>query len=521
MTTKDGYEWTAAKGLQAGLPCAGVYEDSSGARNSSPYDVIVVGAGFAGLIASRDLTVRGMCDIPSSSSIIFLKSHVGLKVLLLEARDRIGGRAWTSVVNDFSYEMGAAWLLWNQPHVFSQLSRYGMKDEIKATFDLSDGVNVSDMNYVLGDNHEETYKEMSHEDEEAIYQKPAELYFNVDGAFGKRVMPFPQIPFYNPEILKYDNLTAFERLEQIRDELNPLECAALEAYLLLMSGGTSSNTGFLDMLHWWAMCNYGSDGVGSYGNAFKLRCGTTGLAMRIFEDAQRSDNFTTKFSSPVQNIKESEGRVTITCDGGGVYSAAKVISTIPLNVLKTITFDPPLSVTKSQALNLGHVGMHSKIHFEARGTELKSWSGYSYPGHGLLYAYGDETTPVNTTHIVAFGASFFPLHGEDDIERTKAALLDMRKDIKIERVLFHNWVRDPFSKGSWCTYRKQFASTYLEALQENHGNVWFASADWADGWKGFIDGAFEQGAFVAQKVADAFRHEKDGAGVNGKVDQSP
>jgi len=84
----------------------------------------------------------------------------------------------------------------------------------------------------------------------------------------------------------------------------------------------------------------------------------------------------------------------------------------------------------------------------------------------------------------------------------------MRKDVEIKRVLFHNWARDPYSKGSWCTYPKQFASTYLKALQENNGRVWFASADWADGWRGFIDGAVEQGALVAQKVADALGHEK-------------
>ena len=43
----------------------------------------------------------------------------------------------------------------------------------------------------------------------------------------------------------------------------------------------------------------------------------------------------------------------------------------------------------------------------------------------------------------------------------------------------------------------------LLALQESHGNVWFASADWADGWRGFIDGAIEQGVVVGQRVADS------------------
>lgn len=61
------------------------------------YDVVVVGAGFAGLIAARDLSQR----------------H-NLKVLLIEARDRIGGRTWTAKVLE-DLEMGGAWVHWGQP----------------------------------------------------------------------------------------------------------------------------------------------------------------------------------------------------------------------------------------------------------------------------------------------------------------------------------------------------------------------------------------------------------------------
>jgi monoamine oxidase len=39
-------------------------------------DVLVIGGGFAGLVAARDLRERGR------------------NVILLEARDRLGGRTW-------------------------------------------------------------------------------------------------------------------------------------------------------------------------------------------------------------------------------------------------------------------------------------------------------------------------------------------------------------------------------------------------------------------------------------------
>ena len=54
--------------------------------------VIVVGAGIAGLAAARTLANRGS------------------DVLVLEARDRIGGRIWTSRWSDAAIDLGASWI---------------------------------------------------------------------------------------------------------------------------------------------------------------------------------------------------------------------------------------------------------------------------------------------------------------------------------------------------------------------------------------------------------------------------
>src|SRR5262249_21132841 len=72
------------------------------------FDVIVVGAGFAGLTAARELGLRGA------------------SVLVLEARDRIGGRTWTTERLGRELELGGTWVHWAQPLVWAEIQRYGL-----------------------------------------------------------------------------------------------------------------------------------------------------------------------------------------------------------------------------------------------------------------------------------------------------------------------------------------------------------------------------------------------------------
>src|SRR5262245_30111985 len=82
-----------ARGRSAAVPG---YDDGNrdvpGGVVGDPDRVIVVGAGFAGLAAANALV------------------NAGVEVLVLEARERIGGRAWTADVGGVPVDLGCSWI---------------------------------------------------------------------------------------------------------------------------------------------------------------------------------------------------------------------------------------------------------------------------------------------------------------------------------------------------------------------------------------------------------------------------
>jgi len=63
-TTSEGYHFDEQNGVTTGLPCRGVIVPSTfEAKSGAHLDVIVIGAGYAGLVAARELAWKGIVDI--------------------------------------------------------------------------------------------------------------------------------------------------------------------------------------------------------------------------------------------------------------------------------------------------------------------------------------------------------------------------------------------------------------------------------------------------------------------------
>jgi putrescine oxidase len=72
-------------------------------------DVVVIGAGAAGLTAANDLR------------------KAGLSVAVLEARDRVGGRLWTDVIDGAMLEIGGQWVSPDQDALIDTLAELGLE----------------------------------------------------------------------------------------------------------------------------------------------------------------------------------------------------------------------------------------------------------------------------------------------------------------------------------------------------------------------------------------------------------
>jgi pseudooxynicotine dehydrogenase len=423
------------------------------------HDVIVVGGGFAGVTAAREVALRGR------------------SVLLLEARDRLGGRTWSADWDGIPIEYGGAWVHWHQPHTWSEITRAGLRVEV------SDEAQRA--HWWVGDER----RDGTIAERDAIAERGWNRF--VDGV--REALPNPHDPLLAlDELARFDRLSIAERLDEI--ELDEEERAVLEAELESLASGRLEDVGAVSVLRTHALSGYSLALAQYTGGRVTLTQGTGGLLEAIASAAPVE----ILLEAPVAAVRAHDDRVEVETRAGAVYEAAAAVVAIPLNVLGGIDFEPALSEGKQEAIALGQASRGVKIFLRARGDGLRENA--IRPGHPFGYLDTEVLFDDGTQLQIGFGVDAEHCDA-GDAAAVQRALDELLPGYELVAATAHDWLADEYSRGTWATHRPSWYTRHHAEMRRPEGRVLLAGSDIANGWSGFIDGAIETGLETGARAA--------------------
>ena len=423
-------------------------------------DTIVIGGGFAGLVAARELGRRGY------------------SVTLLEARERLGGRTWLAPFGGIDVEMGGAFVHRTQPHVWAELTRYGLgvvelPDAETSFLRTDDGVRELDLEEWLG--LMEALRRMCHD--------------------AGSLVPDPMIVPSGEAAEAADRESLADRIEG--SDLSSLERDMLSAIAAAMSSTTNDRVSYLwGLPKALALADLDPQAMFDANGRWVIAGGTGALVDAIAGDTPAD----VRLGQAVSAIAQGDGLVTVVTGDGIESTARTAVVALPVNALGRIGFEPGLSELKREAATTGlsssglkwWIKMHGKV--------------------GSVFAAAPDRFPISfieTAAIAGDGSAIALAFGPSaeqlplaDVDAVAAAVADLLPDVEVEDVGGHDWAADPLSGQTWATYRPGTYTRWAPELERTEGRVVFAGGDFARGWAGYIDGAIESGLRAARQVGE-------------------
>ncbi|GAA1093279.1 flavin monoamine oxidase family protein [Streptomyces javensis] len=420
-------------------------------------DVVVIGAGAAGLTTAREL------------------GRKGAKVVVLEARDRIGGRTWTDHRLGRDLEMGGTWVHWVQPHVWAEITRYGLE-------------------ITRGPRSEETYWLAGDQVRRGTLDDFMRL---IDPGMTRLLedtmkwIPRPNAPLTVPRLADVDQFNLQEMLDDL--ELSIEERNANEAAWVGHFNAPLDQCAYTSALRWTAATAGSWHLMHEASAIFRLTGGTRSLMEAIAADAEAD----IRLSAPVRSLTHDAGGAEITYGDGHTVAARRVVITVPQNVLHQLDITPALPDGKLRPSLEKTASRGAKAWIRVRGP-IKPFFAYSSQAHPLAVVR-TEFIGEDDAVLVAFGPDSTRIDVNDP-RAIDAALKVWRDDLEVLEVGGHDWMADPYSQETWLIQQPHQLTRYHRAQQENTGVLHFAGSDYANIWAGFIDGAIESGTRVAREV---------------------
>jgi monoamine oxidase len=417
------------------------------------YDVVVVGAGFAGLAAAREF------------------SWLGSSVCILEGRTRIGGRTWLDERLGRPLELGGGWVHWRQQVVWAELNRYGLKLEASPAPELVAWIAGGDCRTGA-----------PAEFENWLGDAAAEVVSDAVSVFPR---PFDALT-YTAEAIEFDELSAADRLSSAdsADERNVIVRSLWSGHL----NAPVEAGGLTEILRIAARADGNMALLDEVSGGYRIRGGTRTLAEAMAKDTAAD----VVLGARVTSIEQDSGGVLVSSSSGR-HRARACIVTVPRNALGGIEFRPQLSPPKQRAIgSAASQGLKLWARVEGDWPPFLALAPDRYP---LNYA-SSEYHDGGTTFVVAFGTDAAAI-APDDGRAVQEMLRHWFPAMRVTGSSGHNWVGDDFSRETWPTLRPGHLAD-VPRLAEPDGALFLAGSDYASGWAGYIDGAIQSGIATAR-----------------------
>ncbi len=478
--TRRGLLGTAAVGAAAAaVPAAA---EAEGRPPSRRVDVVVVGAGLAGLSAARALVRRGR------------------SVAVLEARGRVGGRTLNAQLgHGHVVEIGGQWIGPTQDHLDALARELGVKQF---------------PTYLKGENlyyHDGALKRYTGAippattgigDVATAIFKLNDLAAGVPTDAPWRAARAVEFDSQTAETWKLANTTTVEG-RQLLDlgiqavwAAEPRDISLLHILFYIASARNERTKPDFNRL------------IDTDGGAQERRFvgGSQLIAIRLADRLGRRVHL----NSPVRRIVQARGGVTVLSDTGS-WRAKQVIVTGPPALTAQIRYEPQLPIKRAQLTQRF-----------PQGSAIKCVAVYPTPfwrKDGLSGMTTSDTGPVRLTYdnsppdgSIGVLLGFIEGHAARDYGSRPAAVrrAAVLKDfatyfgpeaLKPTKYLDQNWGGEEWTRGCYVGYTPPgVLLDYGTAIREPVGRIHWAGAEYATLWNGYMDGAVRSGQATAADV---------------------
>jgi monoamine oxidase len=443
-------------------------------------DVVVVGAGMSGLSAARALV------------------KAGKTVVILEARDRVGGRTLTKTLgNGAVVDMGGQWVAPTQHRVLKLADELGLK--IFKTYAI--GQSIALLNGVAN-----RYDGIIPAMDETI---GADLAQGIEKAEALAASIPLDAPWTHPDAAELDRMTYAEWIDK-----NVTTDVGRWTFKFQAPGVFSVDASELSMLH--VAFYFGAAGgverltsTSGGGQDSRFTTGMQQLSIGLAKKLQKNLHL----NQCVDRIVQDDSGVTVHAQDLAV-KAERVIVALSPTLAGRVRYSPPMPALRDSLTQRMPMGTAIKMMFRYarpfwRDERLSGLVLSDRDVPQLVYDNSPEDGSCGILLGFTEGVPAREWMQKSAAERQRAGVetLAMCFGPKAKDLLEfdeHSWVAEEFSRGCYAGTMPPGAwGSFGKALKTPVGRIHWAGTETATAWNGYVEGAIQAGERAADEVVSA------------------